>query len=136
MNAWFVDRTSSYMVRSMDYGSGQVARVLLEGGIQMSEEKKGLRPKERTVGKVFQEYRIKYGWSQDDLAWEAEISRTQIGRIKRNECDPTIATLKKLEKALHLPKMMLVERKMEECRRHRRSRKVLELPFASWSNHL
>ena len=114
MNAWFVDRTSSYMVRSMDYGSGQVARVLLEGGIQMPEEKKGLRPKKRTVGKVFQEYRVKYGWSQDDLAWEAEISRVQIGRIERNECEPTIATLEKLEKALHLPKMMLVEIKQME----------------------
>ena len=29
VNAWFADRTSSYMVRSMDYGSGQVARALL-----------------------------------------------------------------------------------------------------------
>lgn len=29
VNAWFADKTSSYMVRSMDYGSGQVARALL-----------------------------------------------------------------------------------------------------------
>ena len=29
VNAWFADRTSTYMVRSMDYGSGQVARALL-----------------------------------------------------------------------------------------------------------
>ena len=29
VNAWFADRSSSYMVRSMDYGSGQVARALL-----------------------------------------------------------------------------------------------------------
>ena len=29
VNAWLADRTSSYMVRSMDYGSGQVARALL-----------------------------------------------------------------------------------------------------------
>ena len=80
----------------------------------MPEKKKGLRPKKRTVGKAVQEYRIKYGWSQDDLAWEAEISRAQIGRIKRNECEPTIATLEKLEKALHLPQMMLVEIKQME----------------------
>ena len=29
VNAWFSDRTQSYMVRSMDYGSGRVARALL-----------------------------------------------------------------------------------------------------------
>ena len=29
VNAWFADRDQSYMVRSMDYGSGQVARALL-----------------------------------------------------------------------------------------------------------
>ncbi len=80
----------------------------------MPEKKKGLRPKKRTVGKAVQEYRIKYGWSQDDLAWEAEISRAQIGRIERNKCEPTIATLEKLEKALHLPQMMLVEIKQME----------------------
>ena len=29
VNAWFADKISSYMVRSMDYGAGQVARALL-----------------------------------------------------------------------------------------------------------
>ena len=29
VNSWFADKPSSYMVRSMDYGSGQVARALL-----------------------------------------------------------------------------------------------------------
>ena len=29
VNAWFGDKTNSYMVRSMDYGGGQVARALL-----------------------------------------------------------------------------------------------------------
>mgnify|MGYP006914989893 CR=1 FL=1 len=29
MNSWFADKPSSYMVRSMDYGAGQVARALL-----------------------------------------------------------------------------------------------------------
>ena len=29
VNAWFGDRDQSYMVRSMDYGSGRVARALL-----------------------------------------------------------------------------------------------------------
>lgn len=29
VNSWFADKPSSYMVRSMDYGAGQVARALL-----------------------------------------------------------------------------------------------------------
>lgn len=29
VNTWFADKPSSYMVRSMDYGAGQVARALL-----------------------------------------------------------------------------------------------------------
>jgi hypothetical protein len=29
VNAWFADRDQSYMIRSMDYGSGRVARALL-----------------------------------------------------------------------------------------------------------
>lgn len=29
VNAWFADKGSSYMIRSMDYGSGQVARAIL-----------------------------------------------------------------------------------------------------------
>lgn len=29
VNAWFADKTGSYMIRSMDYGSGSVARALL-----------------------------------------------------------------------------------------------------------
>ena len=29
VNAWFADKTNSYMIRSMDYGSGPVARALL-----------------------------------------------------------------------------------------------------------
>ncbi len=29
VNAWFADRTNSYMIRSMDYGKGSVARALL-----------------------------------------------------------------------------------------------------------
>lgn len=29
VNSWFADKSSSYMVRSMDYGAGQVARALL-----------------------------------------------------------------------------------------------------------
>ena len=29
VNAWFADREQSYMIRSMDYGNGRVARALL-----------------------------------------------------------------------------------------------------------
>ena len=74
----------------------------------MGEERK-LQPRERTIGRLIQEYRARNGWTQEDLAWEAEVSRAQVGRIERNLCEPTVKTLKKLEKALKMPKGILVE---------------------------
>jgi len=36
------------------------------------------------------------------------MTRVQIGRIERDECAPTVATVKKLEKALQLPPLTLM----------------------------
>lgn len=68
----------------------------------------GLLPKEKTLGRAVQEYRQKYGWTQDELAWRMSMTRVQIGRIERDECIPTVATVEKLEKALQLPPLTLM----------------------------
>ena len=65
-------------------------------------------PKEKTLGRTVQEYRQKYGWTQDELAWRMSMTRVQIGRIERDECVPTVATVEKLEKALQLPPLTLM----------------------------
>lgn len=36
------------------------------------------------------------------------MTRVQIGRIERDECTPTVATVEKLEKALQLPPLTLM----------------------------
>ena len=68
----------------------------------------GRFPKEKTLGSTIQEYRQKYGWTQDELAWRMSMTRVQIGRIERDECIPTVATVEKLEKALQLPPLTLM----------------------------
>jgi len=65
-------------------------------------------PKEKTLGRTVQEYRQKYGWTQDELAWRMSMTRVQIGRIERDECVPTVATVEKLEKALQIPPLTLM----------------------------
>lgn len=68
----------------------------------------GKTPKEKTLGSTVQEYRQKYGWTQDELAWRMSMTRVQIGRIERDESVPTVATVEKLEKALQLPPLTLM----------------------------
>ena len=68
----------------------------------------GKTPKEKTLGSTVQEYRQRYGWTQDELAWRSGINRTHIGRIERDETVPTIPTIGRLEAALGLPKLTLV----------------------------
>lgn len=52
-------------------------------------------------------FRKEKGLSQEEAAFRSNISRTDLGRIERAECVPTIQTLSKLEKGLGLPLMTL-----------------------------
>ena len=47
----------------------------------------GKNPKEKTLGGTVQEYRQKYGWTQDELAWRMSMTRVQIGRIENAKMD-------------------------------------------------
>ena len=38
--------------------------------------------------------------SQEQLAWNCGMSRVQIGRIERNECNPGLETIEEFESAL------------------------------------
>lgn len=69
---------------------------------------------EKTLGRVIQEYRQKKGWTQEELAWRTGITREHLGRIERDKCIPSIATLECLEKALGLSPMTLLLRKTED----------------------
>lgn len=56
-----------------------------------------------TFGEKVAQLKRERKWSQEDLEEISGISRTQIGRIERDETTPTLTTLRKLETAFDLP---------------------------------
>lgn len=80
-----------------------------------SEEKLVVRTrKNKSFGSIIMEYRQRNGWTQEELAWRVGVTRAQIGRIERNQCVPTVGTVEKLERALQLPRLTLLEVKQKE----------------------
>lgn len=76
-----------------------------------SDEKLIMRTKKNeTLGQYIQECRQRNGWTQEELGWRTGITREHIGRIERDKCVPSVATLNELEKALHLPELSLVRK--------------------------
>jgi transcriptional regulator with XRE-family HTH domain len=54
----------------------------------------------KAVGKRIKELRQEKGFSQEELANEADIPLSQIGRIERGEINPTISTIAAITMAL------------------------------------
>jgi len=54
------------------------------------------------MAKRLQQLRAAKGWSQRDLAERAGISREYLARLETARQDPTLRTLEKLAKALHV----------------------------------
>ena len=54
----------------------------------------------QAVGTHIRSLRIEKGFSQEDLANEADIPLSQIGRIERGETNPTLSTLYVISEAL------------------------------------
>lgn len=61
-----------------------------------------------TLGEKIAFYRREKKWFQEDLEEYSGVSRTQIGRIERNECKPKVETIKWTEEALGLPQGKLI----------------------------
>lgn len=53
--------------------------------------------------------RLEAGLTQEELALEAQTSHSHIGRIERGLGAPTVRTVVKLHRALHVPFEQLVE---------------------------
>lgn len=68
--------------------SNPISSKALEGDVPIS------------AGKLIVLKRKELGWSQEQLAWNCGLSRVQIGRIERDECDPGIKTIEELEAVL------------------------------------
>jgi transcriptional regulator with XRE-family HTH domain len=63
----------------------------------------------KAVGKRIKELRQEKGFSQEELAYEADVPLSQIGRIERGETNPTISTLYVISKALNIKLMTLLD---------------------------
>ena len=62
----------------------------------------------KRVGLKIRQYRIKNGWSQEELAFEANLHRAYIGQIERGEKNIGLQNLEKLTKALKIPLYKLI----------------------------
>jgi len=67
------------------------------------------KPLIKAIGEKVQLLRKQKGLSQEDLAGEADIMLSQIGRIERGETNPTISTLALLATALQVELKELVD---------------------------
>lgn len=62
----------------------------------------------KRVGLNIRKYRGKKGWSQEQLAFEADLHRAYIGQIERGEKNIGLMNLEKIAKALTIkPEVLL-----------------------------
>ncbi len=56
----------------------------------------------KKVGLNIRKYRGKKGWSQEQLAFEADLHRAYIGQIERGEKNIGLINLERIAKALNI----------------------------------
>lgn len=54
------------------------------------------------MGKRIREYRERRGWSQEELAARAKISRPYLGRLETGRQDPRVSVLLRIADALRV----------------------------------
>lgn len=54
------------------------------------------------IGDNIRYYRMKKGWSQEDLAFECDLHRTYIGAVERGERNITVMNLIKIKSVLEV----------------------------------
>lgn len=57
----------------------------------------------KIIGERLRNYRLKAKMSQENLAELAGVHPTYIGQLERGEKNPTIESIEKIARALHLP---------------------------------
>lgn len=62
------------------------------------------------LGKRIRNYRLKLGFSQEQLAEKSYCHPTYIGQIERGEKNPTIESIEKITKALGISLSQLLEK--------------------------
>ena len=67
----------------------------------------------KAIGNHIRSLRIEKGLSQEQLANEADIPLSQIGRIERGETNPTVSTLFVISEALGVELKRIVDFKVK-----------------------
>jgi transcriptional regulator with XRE-family HTH domain len=67
-----------------------------------------------TFGRTLEKLRVKKGWTQEKLALEADIARRFLQDIEAGQKQPTITTLYKLSKAMHMKPGELLDTSWKE----------------------
>jgi transcriptional regulator with XRE-family HTH domain len=62
----------------------------------------------RFVGQNVQKLREQHGWSQKELAQNADLSQSQVSLIERGDGNPTLESLNKLAIALGVAAIVLL----------------------------
>jgi transcriptional regulator with XRE-family HTH domain len=69
-----------------------------------------------TFGKELKRARERAGLSQEKLAFDADIHRTYVSLLERDQKSPTLAVLFRLCKAMKIPASELIQRvEKSEC---------------------
>lgn len=67
----------------------------------------------KALGERIRKFRIEADFSQEELANEADIPLSQIGRIERGETNPTISSLYVIAQALNIDLKTLMDFKVK-----------------------
>jgi transcriptional regulator with XRE-family HTH domain len=65
----------------------------------------------RVVGENVRRLRLAKGWSQEALAFEADLDRTYISGVERGVRNPTVLVLSQLGAALGVEEAALLDRR-------------------------
>ena len=84
-----------------------------------------------TVGQLISRKRRELNWSQEELSWNSGISRSEVGRIERDECDPKVSSIEGLESALGMELFDLFMQQKRERAREKRTEKKPAIPAST-----
>lgn len=68
-------------------------------------------------GKALAKLRRERGWTQEFLSFECNLTRNYISLLERGERSPTLNTIARLSRALHVGEEELIKMTLEELRK-------------------
>ena len=120
-------RREDQLCEKTDSEESQNGEVLRKRKSRKKPEPDPLKVK-LTVGQLIGIERRKQGLSQEEVSWHYGISRSQVGRIERDESEPSVRTIEGLEEALGLELYDLFMAQKRERERKKKNQKKPRIP--------